>query len=393
MTLTRLRTFAVKATALLLVTVAIAGFMSAYVTPVDVSADDDNDLYESLYDVFRDRSGDPENFMSQEQLVKDVLANCERLKGIEYTYGDQEHYLACDGFVSLVFRLTFGTAHEFERSRTKYWCKFDYHEEHILACSYVDKYDVYRPGGTSVTWLYQHYVDTVVDSIASRSYMEDLDNAGWVEYLERLNVQPGDIMFWDNDKDRKYWAHIGIYAGMEDGVPMMWHASAVKGKVVKQSLAEITQDIRILDYVAILPLIDRPVNVGLYVDTAANNEKDFSYSIYEDQACTEYIGRISSACELSEQTLLDNIPVYPNGDKSAYERTIYVRRDMSPYNPESAEQYVYRIVIRITPVRAEKGTLKYMIYGADDIRNYGGDEIKDYDYQSGGKVIPIKDFR
>ena len=66
---------------------------------------------------------------------------------------------------------------------------------------------------------------------------------------------------------------------------------------------------------------------------------------------------------------------------------------MSPYNPESAEQYVYRIVIRITPVGAEKGTLKYMIYGADDIRNYGGDEVKDYDYQSGGKVIPVKDFR
>ncbi|MCR4704410.1 MAG: hypothetical protein K5665_12190 [Saccharofermentans sp.] len=392
MGLTGLRSFAVKAAAAFFATVVFTGLMSAYVNPVNVSADED-ELYHSLYDVFKDRSSDPDNFLSQEDFLKEIFYNCERLKGIEYTYGDQEHYLACDGFVSLVFRLTFGTAHGFERNRTKYWCKFDYREEHIVADSYVDEYEVYRPGGTSVTWLYKHYVDTVVDSIASRSYMEGLDNDGWVEYLERLNVQPGDIMFWDNDKDRKYWSHIGIYAGIEDGVPMMWHSSAVKGKVVKQSLAEITQDIQILDYVAILPLIDRPVSVGLYVDDSAESEKAFSYSVYEDQACTEYLGRISSACELSEQSLLDNIPVYPNADKSAYERTIYVRRDMSPYNAESAEQIVYRIIIKVTPVGTTIGTLKYTIYGADDLRYYSGNEIKGFDYQSGGKVIPIKDFR
>ena len=102
----KIRTIAVKAIALLSVTAVCAGFTCAYMQPVDVSADEDEDeLYTNLYDVFKDRSGDPENFMTEDQFVDDVLYYCNKLKGIAYTYGTQEHYLACDGYVSLVFRL------------------------------------------------------------------------------------------------------------------------------------------------------------------------------------------------------------------------------------------------------------------------------------------------
>ena len=123
-----LRNYAVKAFALLFVTVITAGFAYAYIDPSEVSAS--GDLYDTLYEVFRDKSGDPDGFMTQEELVKKMLSNCDKLSGIGYTFGSQEHYLACDGFVSLVFRLTFGTAHEFERYRDKFWCKFDFREEH-----------------------------------------------------------------------------------------------------------------------------------------------------------------------------------------------------------------------------------------------------------------------
>ena len=395
MLLNKVRTVAVKAIALISVTAICAGIMCAYEKPVEVLADDsDDELYSTLYDVFKDRSGDPDNFMSQEEFVSDVLYYCNKLKGIGYTYGSQEHYLACDGYVSLVFRMTFGTVYNYERYKDKFWAKFDYHEEHIVADSYVDKYEVYRPGGTSVTWLYKHYVNTVVDPLVTRKYVEGWSNSDWVEYIEELGVQPGDIMFWDNDKDRTYWSHIGFYAGMEDGVPMMWHASSIQGQVVKQ---DITYNIQVLDYVSIVALTDHPLNVGLYVNNT-DNDRDFSYSVYKDAACSEYIGRISSCCTLSEQLSLDNIAVYPNNNKTAYERTIYIRRDVSPFDPESDEsegpdQDVFQIVIRIEPFGSEKGTLKYAIYDAKDKRYYGGQTIEDYDYQAGGSVIPISDFR
>lgn len=387
----KIRTIAVKAIALLSVTAVCAGFTCAYMQPVDVSADEDEDeLYTNLYDVFKDRSGDPENFMTEDQFVDDVLYYCNKLKGIAYTYGTQEHYLACDGYVSLVFRMTFGTVYEYERYRDKYWCKFDYHEEHIVADSNVDKYEVYRPGGTSVTWLYKHYFNEIVDPIVSRKYVEGWDNDDWVEYIEEMGIQPGDLMFWDSDKDRTYWAHIGFYAGMEDGVPMMWHASSVQGKVVKQSLEDVTYNIQVLDYVGILPLTDHPLNVGFYVDNTGN-DREFSYSVYKDADCSEYLGRISSCCTLSEQASLDNIAVYPNWDKSAYERTLYLKRDVTPYSGDSND--VYKIVIRIEPCYASRGTLKYSIYGAADMKYYGGQTVNNYDYKAGGSVISISDFR
>ena len=76
-----IRRFAVKAIALLSIAVVTTGFMSAYVNPRDVSADDD--LYDCLYDVFRDRSDDPDNFMTQERFAQRVLGNCALLNGID----------------------------------------------------------------------------------------------------------------------------------------------------------------------------------------------------------------------------------------------------------------------------------------------------------------------
>ncbi|MCR5328329.1 MAG: hypothetical protein K6E12_05740 [Saccharofermentans sp.] len=385
-----IRTIAVKAIALISVTVVCTGLMSAHINPAAVVADDD--LYKTLYDVFRDRDGDPDNFMSQEQLVDSILYYCDQLSGIEYTYGDQEHYLACDGFVSLVLRMTFGTVYNFERTRTKYWCKFDYHEEHILACSYVDKYEVYRPGGTSVTWLYKNYVNTLVEPLFDREYVEGMTNEDWAEYLEEVGAQPGDIMFWDDDRDKQYWTHISIYAGIEDGVPKMWHASSVKGYVCKQSLEEITCDVAYLDYCSILPMTDHPARVGLYVTDEAY-EKDFSYSIYSDPSCTEYLGRISSVCDLSDQSYLENILIYPNDAHDSYDRTIYVKRDISPYTGDSGGSEVYQIIINVTPDDDEYGTITYSVYGAADVRYYCSAQITGYNYLEGSKVIPITDYR
>jgi hypothetical protein len=101
---------------------------------------------------------------------------------------------------------------------------------------------------------------------------------------------------------------------------------------------------------------------------------------------------------LKEQASLENIAIYPNGDKTAYEKTIYVRRDMSPFKIGNAElagadQTVYMLKIKITPDDNKVGTLKYSVYGAKDIRYYDSQTIYDYNYRSGGRFILISDYR
>ena len=396
MNLKGIRKVAVKVIALVLMTACVAGIGVSYAEPCDVLAD--SKKYSTMYDVFRDRSGKPDSFMSQEDFQKKVLANCKKLNGTGYTAGTQENYLACDGFVSLVLRMTFGTVHEFKKFRDKIWFKFNHKEEHIVAASYVDKYEVYRPGGTSVTWLYDNYVGKIVNPRGSkRKKVEGWTNSQWVSYLNSIGAQPGDIIFWDNDKDNKYWTHIGIYAGIEKGVAKMWHASSVKKKVYKQDLSDITNNIMYLDYCCVLPMTDNPAKVGLCADTEGM-EKDFSYSVYKDSKCKTKLGRIASSCTLKEQSSLENIKIWPSSDKSVYEKTLYIKRDMSPYKTSVSEvagsgQTVYKIVIKITPGEKNKGTLKYTIYGAKDSRYYTGKTIEDYDYRSGGCVISIPDLR
>ena len=390
-----IRNYAVKITALLTAAVLSAGVTCAYSEPAEVKADED--LYPSLYDLFKERSGDPDDFMTQERFAGRVLGNCLLLNGIDYSYGSQAHELGCDGFVSLVLRLTLDTVYDFDRDWDQYWCKFDYHEEHIVAASNVDKYEVFRPGGTTVTWLYHTYVDELVESRDDREYVEGMDNYDWIDYLDEIGAQPGDIMFWDDDRKNDCWAHIGIYAGIEDGEAMMWHASSIKGYVCKQSLEEITCDIGYLDYVAVLPLTVQPARAGLYADPG-NSDKEFSYSFYRTPDCDYCIGRISSSCTLSEQSYLDDLPLYPNNEGVAYEYTLYFTRDTSPYNIEAGDsimtdQTVYKIVMRIEPDDDTKGTLKYSVYGVEDIRYYGGGEISDFDYMAGGPVIPLTDYR
>jgi len=395
MLLKSIRNYAVKAIAMFSAAVIGAGCASSYIVPCDASAD--SGLYDSLYDLFKERSGDPDNFMSQEELVQKVLDNCDRLKWIDYTYGTQENYLGCDGFVSLVFRLTFDTVYEFDRDLDKYWCKYDYHEEHIVASSHVDKYEIFRPGGTTVTWLYHNYVDELVDALDHRENVEGKTNEEWIEYLTAIGAQPGDILFWDDDDNDDFWAHIGIYSGIDDGIPRMWHASSVKGLVINQTMEDITTDTQYLKYVSVLPLTDIPAKAGLCVDDESNN-KDFSYSFYKDQDCSDFMGRISSSCVLSEQSFLDEFAVYPNNDKSAFENKLYFTKDTSPFSIEDGDctfsgQKVYQLVIKIDPYDGTKGTLKYAVYGVDDIRYYGGGEIKNYDYTSVDKCIPLTDFR
>ena len=386
-----IRNLAVKAMAMLSAAVVCAGIAGSYIKPVEVSADEG--LYHSLYDVFRDRSDDPENFMSQELFIKRIFWNCEALWGINYTYGDQEHNLGCDGFVSLVFRLTFGTAYDFKRTEDKYWVKFDYHEEHIVAASNVDQYEIFRPGGTSVTWLYKNYPNEIVEPLVDRTFVEGMDDDEWVDFMEDIGAQPGDIMLWDDDDDDKFWTHVGIYAGIEDGVPMMWHASSIKGEVVKQSLGEITSFIQYLDYVCILPTTPKPAKVGLYVDSSVPVEKDFSYSVYRDADCTEFIGRLTNVSSSNGQSSLGNVNIYPNQDESAFERTIYIRKEVTPYTTVTEDQEVFQLIIRIEPNGDGKGTLKYSVYGASDIRFYFSKELINYDYYTGYKVIEITEFR
>ena len=146
-----------------------------------------------------------------------------------------------------------------------------------------------------------------------------------------------------------------------------------------------------------LPLTDHPAKAGLCID-AESSDKDFSYSFYKDPDCESFIGRISSSCALSEQEYLDDFPVYPDNYGNAYENNLYFTKDTSPFSIEGSDnalpdQIVYKMVIRIEPDDEVKGTLKYAVYGVDDIRYYGGGEIRDYDYISGGQVIPLTDFR
>ncbi len=390
-----IRNFAVKAVAMLSAAVLCAGIAGSYLKPVKVSADEG--LYHSLYDVFRDKSDDPANFMSQELFIKRIFWNCEALWGIDYTYGDQEHNLGCDGFVSLVLRMTLNTAYDFKTDWSNYWIKFDPSEEHILAASYVDQYDIFRPGGTSVTWLYHNYVNEVVEPLDDRAFVECMSNDEWIEYLDDIGAQPGDIMFWDDDKDNKYWTHISIYAGIEDGEAMMWHASSVRGYVCEQSLEEITMNNQFLDYCTIVPMTDRPARAGLCAESNGESS-EFSYSVYWDLSCDYDIGRVTSGCELSGDEYLSNFPLYPNYDHTAYERTLIIRKENMPFISDGGDspgddENLFYMFIRIEPDDGEKGTLKYSIYGVDSIRYYGGGEIKDYDYLHGGQMISLTDYR
>ena len=223
------------------------------------------------------------------------------------------------------------------------------------------------------------------------------NNAQWVEYLNKIGAQPGDIIFWDNDKDDKFWTHVGIYAGIEKGVAKMWHASAVKKKVMKQNLSEITNEVCYLDYACVVALTDAPARIGLFADSE-NSSSDFSFSVYKDAVCKTKIGRLASSCTLKDETALDSIKVWPSDDKDVYERTLYLRRDMAPYKVKNAElagsdQTVFKLVIRIEKGPDKKGKLTYAIYGAKDMRYYGGKTINNYDYLTGSKVIPITDLK
>ena len=396
-----IRKIALKAIAILAMTAVVAGIAESYIKPVDVSA---AAKYQTLYDVFRDRSGDPDSFMGQEEFRNKLLANCKLLNKVAYTSGQQVHKLACDGFVSMALRITFGTVHKvkvcYERKEKKTLMSFEFDrkEEHIVADSYVDKYEVYRPGGTSVTWLYSNYVGKIVNARgSSRKKVEGYNNKDWVWYMESVGAQPGDLIFFDNDYNKTYWTHIGIFAGIENGKAMMWHASAVKGKVCKQQLSEITEEVKYLKIACVVPMTDAPAKVGLCADNGSKL-REFSYSLYKDEDCREYLGRISSNCTLKEQASLEDIAIYLNGDKTAYEKTIYVRRDMSPFKFANAElagadQTVYMLKIKIIPEDNKIGTLKYSIYGAKDIRYYDSQTIYDYNYRAGGLFILISDYR
>ncbi len=400
MSIKSVKSFIVKAIAVCSVCVVSACFAGAYINPVSVSADSDHSFYKTdsglfttLYDVFKSRSDDPDNFQTQEEFRWNVLYNCSELEGVEYTYGNQDHYLGCEGFVSLVFRKTFGTLYDFERTKDKYSCKFDRSQEHILACSPVDQYEVYRPGGTSVTWLYKNYVNVIIEPRYDKINVEDMNNYDWIEFMDSIAAQPGDIIFWDEDSDDQYWTHIGIYAGVEDGVAMMWHASSIKGAVVKQSLEEITSFTQYLDYACVVALTDVPARVGLYVDSLGNPEKDFSYSIYDNPECTKRLGRISNVCDLNDGSYLNSMAIFPNDDKMSYDLTIYVRRDMVPYTEGGTDPEVYQVIIHIDVTGHDKGTLTYSVYGADDIRFYCSRTIDNYNYMTGYRVIEITDYR
>ena len=173
----------------------------------------------------------------------------------------------------------------------------------------------------------------------------------------------------------------------------MWHASSIRGEVVKQSLSEITAFIQYLDYACIVATTDQPARVGFYVDTLGSPEKDFSYSIYRDPECSRYLGRISNVCTLYEQSYLDNIAIFPNDDKKTYDLKVYVRRDMVPYTEGGCDSQVYQVIIHIDVTGNGKGTLSYSVYGADDIRYYSSRQIDNYNYVTGYRVIEITDYR
>ena len=396
-----IRKIAVKVIAILSMAAVVAGIAESYIPPVSVSADA---KYQTLYDVFRDRSGDPDSFMGQEEFRNTILSNCKKLNTVNYTSGAQVDSLACDGFVSMVLRMTFGTVHEvkvrydYKKKKRFISYKFNTKEEHKVADSYVDKYEIYRPGGTSVTWIYNNYVGKLVNARgSSRKKVEGWTNKDWVNYLESIGAQPGDLILWDNDYNKTYWTHIGIYAGIENGKAVIWHASAVWGICMKQIMAEMTEETKYLKLACVVPMTDAPAKVGISAMTGSR-ERDFSYSIYKDENCRSCIGRITSNCTLKDQASLEDLAIYFNSEKTAYEKTVYVRRDMSPFKFANAElagadQTVYMLKIKIIPDDNNLGTLKYSIYGAKDIRCYASKTVYDYDYRSGGLFILISDYR
>ena len=79
MFLKSIRNYALKATAMLGAAVIGAGCTGMYISPAPASADEG--LYDSLYDVFKERSGDPDNFMSQEEWSSVSLKTVTGLNG------------------------------------------------------------------------------------------------------------------------------------------------------------------------------------------------------------------------------------------------------------------------------------------------------------------------
>ena len=166
---------------------------------------------------------------------------------------------------------------------------------------------------------------------------------------------------------------------------------------MKQIMAEMTEETKYLKLACVVPMTDAPAKVGISAMTGSR-ERDFSYSIYKDENCRSCIGRITSNCTLKDQASLEDLAIYFNSEKTAYEKTVYVRRDMSPFKFANAElagadQTVYMLKIKIIPDDNNLGTLKYSIYGAKDIRCYASKTVYDYDYRSGGLFILISDYR
>jgi hypothetical protein len=101
---------------------------------------------------------------------------------------------------------------------------------------------------------------------------------------------------------------------------------------------------------------------------------------------------------LSEQEYLDDFPLYPNYDHTAYERKLILRKEATPYSPDDGDstndgETMFYLFITIEPYDDQRGTLKYSVYGVDSIRYYGGGEIKDYDYRNGEPVISLINFK
>ena len=61
---------AVKAIAIITMAAVVAGIAESYVQPVTVVADA---KYQTLYDVFRERSGNPDSFMDKEEMRNKIL--------------------------------------------------------------------------------------------------------------------------------------------------------------------------------------------------------------------------------------------------------------------------------------------------------------------------------
>ena len=173
--------------------------------------------------------------MTDKEFRDKILENCEKFKGVPYSmktffarpFGKHKHEgLDCYSFVSLCYRYALGT--------------ISYKDDWSWYQGYA-KYDNYGLGGPGVTGVTLGFLNPWRDELGvdiSRKYDTWYRSEHTIaQFIKDNKFAPGDVIIWYDKSGRS--VHIGIYAGIKDGVAYQYHCSEIAG-VIKVPMKNVT---------------------------------------------------------------------------------------------------------------------------------------------------------